>query len=86
MIWSCLQGVMGQAWADCLPEPKSSRILTGDFCFLAGQPDKKLVCEFPSSFSAPFLLIVPREESRSEERRVGKECLRLCRSRWSPYH
>ena len=25
-------------------------------------------------------------DSRSEERRVGKECLRLCRSRWSPYH
>jgi chorismate synthase len=23
---------------------------------------------------------------RSEERRVGKECRRLCRSRWSPYH
>jgi energy-coupling factor transporter ATP-binding protein EcfA2 len=23
---------------------------------------------------------------RSEERRVGKECGRLCRSRWSPYH
>ena len=23
---------------------------------------------------------------RSEERRVGKECLWLCRSRWSPYH
>ena len=22
----------------------------------------------------------------SEERRVGKECVRLCRSRWSPYH
>jgi DNA-binding transcriptional LysR family regulator len=30
-----------------------------------------------------FLL---REEGRSEERRVGKECRRLCRSRWSPYH
>ena len=26
------------------------------------------------------------KEVRSEERRVGKECLRLCRSRWSPYH
>ena len=26
------------------------------------------------------------ENLRSEERRVGKECLRLCRSRWSPYH
>ena len=23
---------------------------------------------------------------RSEERRVGKECLSKCRSRWSPYH
>ena len=23
---------------------------------------------------------------RSEERRVGKECACLCRSRWSPYH
>jgi hypothetical protein len=23
---------------------------------------------------------------RSEERRVGKECNTLCRSRWSPYH
>ena len=27
-----------------------------------------------------------KEDLRSEERRVGKECLRLCRSRWSPYH
>ena len=23
---------------------------------------------------------------RSEERRVGKECASMCRSRWSPYH
>ena len=25
-------------------------------------------------------------EVRSEERRVGKECMVQCRSRWSPYH
>ena len=25
-------------------------------------------------------------DGRSEERRVGKECLTQCRSRWSPYH
>ena len=24
--------------------------------------------------------------ARSEERRVGKECNAMCRSRWSPYH
>jgi predicted NodU family carbamoyl transferase len=27
-----------------------------------------------------------RFKYRSEERRVGKECSRRCRSRWSPYH
>src|SRR3546814_19152134 len=26
------------------------------------------------------------EQDRSEERRVGKECVSTCRSRWSPYH
>src|SRR3546814_7684806 len=26
------------------------------------------------------------ECQRSEERRVGKECVSTCRSRWSPYH
>src|SRR3546814_18585045 len=26
------------------------------------------------------------QEVRSEERRVGKECVSTCRSRWSPYH
>src|SRR3546814_10992483 len=27
-----------------------------------------------------------RRPTRSEERRVGKECVSTCRSRWSPYH
>src|SRR3546814_5754250 len=30
----------------------------------------------------PILLCL----SRSEERRVGKECVSTCRSRWAPYH
>src|SRR3546814_13430338 len=28
----------------------------------------------------------PGDDERSEERRVGKECVRMCRSRWSRYH
>src|SRR3546814_14958599 len=32
-----------------------------------------------------FRLLI-RWLDRSEERRVGKECVRTCRSRWSPYH
>jgi len=39
---------------------------------------------------APVLTTIPINENpieyRSEERRVGKECNTLCRSRWSPYH
>src|SRR3546814_4516668 len=30
--------------------------------------------------------VEPRSTFRSEERRVGKECVSTCRSRWSPYH
>src|SRR3546814_11237908 len=32
------------------------------------------------------LLDTGRYYLRSEERRVGKECVSTCRSRWSPYH
>src|SRR3546814_1892156 len=31
-------------------------------------------------------LQVEKLHFRSEERRVGKECVSTCRSRWSPYH
>src|SRR3546814_12860108 len=33
-----------------------------------------------------FLTLVELQPSRPEERRVGKECVSKCRSRWSPYH
>ena len=40
----------------------------------------------PAAAGIPFTGKKQSGFSRSEERRVGKECLRLCRSRWSPYH
>src|SRR3546814_3660522 len=42
--------------------------------------------------ASSFLLTLRRAQGedsqtdRSEERRVGKECVSTCRSRWSPYH
>src|SRR3546814_7061769 len=33
-----------------------------------------------------FRRIAGQALGRSEERRVGKECVSTCRSRWSPYH
>src|SRR3546814_2941567 len=34
----------------------------------------------------PLHQVVLKVGGRSEERRVGKECVSTCRSRWSPYH
>src|SRR3546814_20276616 len=34
---------------------------------------------------APLLCRLPERLGRSEARRVGKECVSTCRSRWSPY-
>src|SRR3546814_12998107 len=38
----------------------------------------------------PIIVAIPTDMrqtvDRSEERRVGKECVSTCRSRWSPYH
>ena len=43
---------------------------------------------FISTISPQSIVCVSNEqkETRSEERRVGKECASMCRSRWSPYH
>src|SRR3546814_11852459 len=34
----------------------------------------------------PFAFIIGVNKIRSEERRVGKECVSTCRAGWSPYH
>ena len=36
--------------------------------------------------SAAEIFLTSGKQPRSEERRVGKECVSTCRSRWSPYH
>ena len=61
MIWSCLQGVMGEAWADSLPDARSAQIVTGDFCFLAGEPDGELVGNIPASFPSRSILMASRD-------------------------
>src|SRR3546814_3786198 len=47
----------------------------------AGKGDHKHVGETEIDYAFRSL-----EQLRSEERRVGKECVSTCRSRWSPYH
>src|SRR3546814_16946130 len=74
--------------------PKVFRALTADFAVLRGlhggpiyalhppedRKHHKFLLRMGFSLAASFI------DSRSEERRVGKECVSPCRSRWSPYH
>src|SRR3546814_14409818 len=46
-----------------------------------GRPAQPKGLDQPMSCSPPTRRVMPR----SEERRVGKECVSTCRSRWSPY-
>src|SRR3546814_14506358 len=61
-------------------------------------PDKYTAGHVPGAISIPYRKIIESKMAaypaetlfvvycRSEERRVGKECVSTCRSRWSPYH
>ena len=40
----------------------------------------------PAMPSVTIAVAAAQGKLRSEERRVGKECVSTCRSRWSPYH
>src|SRR3546814_11438411 len=48
-----------------------------------GQPPHRKPKQVESAMPASRL---SKRRGRSEERRVGKECVSTCRSRWSPYH
>lgn len=43
MIWSCLQGVMGKIFVTSQEDPVSAMAVLGDFCFLAGKPDREFL-------------------------------------------
>src|SRR3546814_19869357 len=42
--------------------------------------------EFLRMYAIATPMRTATRDMRSEERRVGKECVSTCRSRWSPYH
>ena len=61
------------------------------FCSYTGEVlDKKTPLlrsmERMSTEAVKILHLLGKTDVRSEERRVGKECVSTCRSRWSPYH
>lgn len=68
LIWSCLQGVMGKVYVTSLELPVSATAVLGDFCFLAGKPDRELVLRKPEK---GWTLLIPQND---EWARLILEC------------
>lgn len=56
IIWSCLQGYMGEAYTDCIEKPKSAQFIVADFCFFAGAPSRELV-ENKEAIKSNFIIM-----------------------------
>lgn len=65
MIWSCLQGYMGNAYVSEKKDPSSAQIIVGDFCYFAGTPDKALAMHIPADFLKDAILMIPQNEEWS---------------------
>src|SRR3546814_1510947 len=52
----------------------------------SGSQEQRQALQETYNLSEEALQAWGRGKGRSEERRVGKECVSTCRSRWSPYH
>src|SRR3546814_14360686 len=76
---------------DATPAPPTPEFITTHFDPLTGEDNSRDIDAVTLSLVTtrmPPLQIAPPGDftERSEERRVGKECVSTCRSRWSPYH
>lgn len=61
LIWSCLQGIMGEVYV-CEGKETSAMAILGDFCFFAGEPDRELVMYKPESCRQDFIIMIPQNE------------------------
>lgn len=83
LIWSCLQGCMGEAWADSVQRPEAARILLADFCFFAGKANRELVTEEIRNQVREFVIMAPPLDETGEswareiEQAYGDNCRRV---------
>src|SRR3546814_12669493 len=65
-------------------DPERAAVQAGR-CSQCGIPFCQTHCPLHNNIP-DWLMLTAEGRMRSEARRVGKECVRTCRSRWSPYH
>ena len=81
MILSCLQGVMGEVYADDPVKPRAAMAILDDFAFFAGITDADLVLWRPETHKKNFILMVPQTPAWGNLIRemYGERCILLPR-------
>lgn len=86
MIWSCLQGVMGEIYvAEEKTEPdeyKSAVAVLGAFAFFAGEPNRELVLYKPDAYQGDFVIMVPQNPAWEA---LIEECYPECNKKVERY-
>lgn len=79
LIWSCLQGVMGEIHANAKED--AAKAFLGDFAFFAGKPCEELVRLKPESCNQDFIIMVPQNEewARLIEMSYGEKAKKVIR-------
>lgn len=70
-VWSAVQGIMGEVYADDGEKPESGAVILGDFTFFKGKPSKELVTFKPEDCKNDFMIMVPENDKWS---RLIEEC------------
>ena len=60
MIWSCVQGIMGNVYSD--DEYRTAVAAIGDFCFFEGNPDVYAVKYIIENSGREYTIAVPQNE------------------------
>src|SRR3546814_16629077 len=68
------------------PEPRIALEAHDPLVEVGLQPIGRKPADVQCALDAAFAREAARVEVRSEERRVGQECVSTCKSRWSQYH
>lgn len=64
IIWSCLQGIMGEIYTNLAGD--AAMAILGDFAFYAGNPSEELIRFKPESCRQDFIIMVPQNDMWAE--------------------
>lgn len=79
IIWSCLQGVMGEIHTDKTAD--AAMAILGDFAFFAGKPNEELIMFKPGSCRQDFIIMVPENDEWAKliEKSYGDKAKKVSR-------